>query len=65
MLITINKSVERDMTQDERWIAKRKELMVFMEKNHRNLSHHHFEEHDMFNWVKANRKFMIAGELKE
>jgi hypothetical protein len=53
------------MTQDERWIAKRKEVMDFMEKNHRNLSHHHFEEHDMFNWVKANRKFMIAGELKE
>lgn len=33
MLITINKSVERDMTQDERWIAKRKEMMDFMEKN--------------------------------
>jgi len=65
VLITINKSVERDMTQDERWIAKRKEMMDFMEKKHRNLSHLHFEEHDMFNRVKSNRKFMIAGELKK
>jgi len=53
------------MTQDERWIAKRKEMMDFMEKKHRNLSHLHFEEHDMFNRVKSNRKFMIAGELKK
>ena len=65
MLITINKSVEREMNQDERWLVKRKEVMVFMEKNHKNLSYHRIEEHDMFNWVKANRKLMNAGEFRE
>ena len=30
-----------------------------------NLSKHRIEEHDMLNWVKANRKRMNAGELKE
>lgn len=39
--------------------------MEFMEIYHRNPSRHRIEEHDMLNWVKANRKKMNAGELKE
>lgn len=53
------------MTQDERWIAKYNEVMFFMETNHRNPSCHRLEEHDMLNWMKATRKKMNAGELKE
>lgn len=53
------------MTQDERWQAKYKEVMDFMETNHRNPSRHRLEEHDMLNWIKATRKKMNAGELKE
>ncbi len=52
------------MTQDERWIAKYNEVVEFIETNHRNPSKHRIEEHDMLNWVKANRKRMNAGELK-
>lgn len=40
------------------------ELVGFIEANHRNPSKHRIEEHDMLNWVKANRKRMNAGELK-
>lgn len=39
--------------------------MEFIERYHRNPSRHRIEEHDMLNWVKANRKRMNAGELKE
>lgn len=53
------------MTQDERWLAKYNEVMEFMEHNHRNPSRHRIEEHDMINWLKATRKKMNAGELKE
>lgn len=52
------------MTQDERWLAKYNEVMDFMETNHRNPSRHRIEEHDMLNWLKANRKKMNAGGLK-
>ena len=52
------------MTQEERWIARYKEVMGFLEENHRNPSKHRIEEHDMLNWVKANRKRMNAGEMK-
>ena len=52
------------MTQDERWQAKYKEVMDFIETNHRNPSRHRIEEHDMLNWLKATRKKMNAGELK-
>lgn len=31
----------------------------------KNPSKHRIEEHDMLNWLKANRKKMNAGELKE
>ena len=53
------------MTQDERWMIKYKEVVEFINCNHRNPSRHRIEEHDMQNWVKANRKRMNAGELKE
>ena len=36
-----------------------------METNHRNPSKHRIEEHDMLNWLKANRKKVNAGDLKE
>ena len=46
-------------------MIKYNEVMEFIEKNHRNSSKHRIEEHDMLNWVKANRKKMNAGEMKE
>ena len=52
------------MTQDERWIVKFNEVVEFIESNHRNLSKHRIEEHDMQNWVKANRKALNVGKLK-
>ncbi len=53
------------MTQEERWMTRYKEVVSFIETNHRNPSRHRIEEHDMLNWCKANRKKMNAGELKE
>ena len=53
------------MTQDERWLAKYNEVVEFIKTNHRNPSRHRIEEHDMLNWLKANRKLMNAGLLKE
>ena len=52
------------MTQEERWIAKYNEVVDFIETNHRNPSRHRIEEHDMLNWLKANRKARNAGVLK-
>ena len=53
------------MTQEERWNIRYEEVVDFIESNHRNPSKHRIEEHDMLNWVKANRKRMNAGKLKE
>ncbi len=55
----------RLMNQDERWIARYNDVIDFIETNHRNPSRHRLEEHDMLNWLKANRKRMNAGEMKE
>ncbi len=52
------------MTQDERWLDRYNEVMGFLEENHRNPSKHRIEEHDMLNWLKANRKVMNAGKMK-
>ena len=52
------------MTQDERWLVKYKEVMGFLEENHRNPSRYRIEEHDMLNWLKANRKALNAGKMK-
>ena len=52
------------MTQDEKWQERYEEVAGFIKKNHRNPSKHRIEEHDMLNWVKANRKVMNAGKMK-
>ena len=52
------------MTQDERWMERYKEVTDFIENNHRNPSKHRIEEHDMLNWLKANRKSLNAGKMK-
>lgn len=52
------------MTQDERWLVKYNEVVEFIETKHRNPSRHRIEEHDMLNWLKANRKVMNAGKMK-
>lgn len=53
------------MDQETRWLTKYKEVMAFIESEHRNPSKYRLEEHDMLNWVKANRKALNAGRLKE
>ena len=55
---------ESIMDQDTRWLVEYNEVVEFIATNHRNPSRHRIEEHDMLNWVKANRKRMNAGELK-
>lgn len=45
-------------------MKKYNEVVEFINTNHRNPSRHRIEEHDMLNWVKANRKLLNAGELK-
>ena len=52
------------MTQDERWLLRYNEVKSFIEESHRNPSKHRIEEHDMLNWLKANRKVMNAGKMK-
>ena len=52
------------MTQDEKWIARYNEVVTFIETNKRNPSKHRIEEHDMLNWLKANRKALNAGKMK-
>ena len=53
------------MDQDTRWKVKYHEVVSFIEDNHRNPSKHRIEEHGMLNWLKANRKAMNAGKMKE
>ena len=52
------------MTQDERWQKRYEEVSGFIEANKRNPSKYRIEEHDMLNWVKANRKALNAGKMK-
>lgn len=52
------------MDQETRWLTRYNEVKTFIEENHRNPSKHRIEEHDMLNWLKANRKVMNAGSLK-
>ena len=52
------------MRQEERWLVKYNEMKTFIETNKRNPSKHRMEEHDMLNWLKANRKLMNAGKMK-
>ena len=53
------------MTQDEKWITRFKEVVMFIEANHRNPSRHRIEEHDYLNWLKANRKALNSGKMKQ
>ncbi len=53
------------MDQETRWLTRYNEVKSFIETNHRNPSKHRIEEHDMLNWVKANRKALNAGKMKE
>lgn len=39
-------------------------MVEFIQTNHRNPSKHRLEEHDMLNWIKANRKVINAGKMK-
>ena len=52
------------MTQEERWQKRYEEVKNFIETNKRNPSKHRIEEHDMLNWLKANRKVLNAGKMK-
>ena len=52
------------MTQDEKWMVKYQEVIGFIETNQRNPSKYRIEEHDMLNWLKANRKALNAGKFK-
>ena len=53
------------MTQDERWKNRYDEVVEFIKTNRRNPSRHRIDEHNMLNWIKANRKALNAGRLKE
>ena len=52
------------MDQETRWLTRYNEVVGFVETNHRNPSKHRIEEHDMLNWLKANRKALNAGKMK-
>ena len=56
--------MNNNMTQDERWNIRYEEVMAFIKGYHRNPSRHRIEEHDMLNWLKANRKALNAGKMK-
>ena len=45
-------------------MGKYQEVVDFIEANHRNPSKYRLEEHDMLNWLKANRKVFNAGRMK-
>jgi len=50
--------------QETRWLNRYNEVKGFIETNKCNPSKHRIEEHDMLNWVKANRKALNAGKMK-
>ena len=52
------------MDQESRWLTRYNEVKEFIELEHRNPSKYRIEEHDMLNWLKANRKVMNAGKMK-
>lgn len=53
------------MTQDEKWQKNYEEVVAFIKQNKRNPSRHRIEEHDYLNWIKANRKVLNGGKMKE
>jgi hypothetical protein len=52
------------MDQDTRWLNKYQEVIGFIDTNQRNPSKYRIEEHDLLNWLKANRKILNAGKMK-
>ena len=52
------------MTQDERWLVKYNELVVFMNTNKRRPSKYNMEERNAWNWLRHTQKQMNAGSLK-
>ena len=52
------------MDQETKWYTRYNEVVGFINTNHRNPSKHRIEEHDMLNWLKANRKALNAGKMK-
>ena len=46
-------------------MVKYNEVVGFIKANHRNPSKHRVEEHNMLNWLKANRKLVNTGKMKE
>ncbi len=44
------------MTQEQRWQIRYDEVLAFIKVNQRNPTKYRIEEHDMLNWLKANRK---------
>ena len=53
------------MTQEERWLTRYKEVVSFIETNHRNPSKYAPEEKLLVHFMKRGRELMNAGELKE
>ena len=53
------------MTQDERWLAKYKDVRAFIETNHRNPFKYYDGEKLMVHFLKRGRKLMNAGKLQE
>ena len=54
------------MIQEEVWVKKYQELMMFIETNHRNLLHHNSEKRGLnHNWLKQNRELLNTGKMKE
>ena len=51
------------MTQDERWMARYKEVKDFIVKNHRNPSKFIPEERGLRNWVRHQQKLVNKDEL--
>ena len=52
------------MDQETRWLTKYNEVVEFIQTNHRNPSRHRKEEHDILNWLKANRKEDECREIE-
>ena len=52
------------MDQETRWLTKYKEVVDFIEANHRNPSKYVDEERNMVNFLKHTRKQMNQGLLK-
>jgi hypothetical protein len=51
------------MTQEERWLKQYREVMEFIETNHRNPSKYRAEERNYYNFVKRCRKMRNARGL--